>query len=76
MIRYVATFIPVIEVALNDNLSIVDYRINWEDSYVVSKDIITGETMKGIDHRDIGGNARNFINALSITMPGSDDEPF
>jgi hypothetical protein len=74
----VATFIPVIEVLLNDDLTIADYKINWEDSYVVAKELETGKTIKGIDHHDIGGNARTFINALSIQgyPKGSNDEPF
>jgi hypothetical protein len=74
----VATFIPVIEVLLNDDLTIADYKINWDDSYVVARELETGETIKGIDHHDIGGNARTFINALSIQgyPKGSDGEPF
>ena len=74
----VATFIPVIEVLLNDDLTIADYKINWDDSYVVARELETGKTITGIDHHDIGGNARTFINALSIQgyPKGSDDEPF
>lgn len=74
----VATFVPVIEVLLNDDLTIADYKIIWEDSYVVAKELETGKTITGIDHYDIGGNARTFINALSVpNFPrGADNEPF
>lgn len=76
--KYVATFVPVIEVVLNDDLTIADYKIIWEDSYVVAKDFDTGKTITGIDHHDIGGNARTFLNALSINgfPKGAGNEPF
>jgi hypothetical protein len=64
--KYVATFIPIIEVLLNDDLTIADYKIEWQDSYVVAKELETGKTIRGIDHDDIGGNARTFLNALGI----------
>lgn len=74
----VATFIPVIEVLLNDDLTIADYKIIWEDSYVVAKDFETSKTITGTDHHDIGGNARTFLNALSINgfPKGAGNEPF
>ena len=74
----VATFIPVIEVLLNDDLTIADYKIIWDDSYVVAKELETGKTIRGIDHDDIGGNARTFLNALRVSgyPNGSNDEPF
>lgn len=74
----VATFVPIIEVVLNDDLTIADYKIIWDDSYVVAKELETGKTIRGIDHHDIGGNARTFLNALSINgfPKGSDNEPF
>jgi hypothetical protein len=76
--KYVATFIPVIEVLLNDDLTIADYKIEWLDSYVVAKELETGKTIRGIDHDDIGGNARTFLNALGIQgyPKGYKDEPF
>ena len=74
----VATFVPVIEVLLNDDLTIADYKIIWDDSYVVAQELETGKTMRVIVHHDIGGNARTFLNALSINgfPKGAGNEPF
>jgi hypothetical protein len=74
----VATFVPIIEVLLNDDLTIADYKIIWDDSYVVAKELETDKTIRGIDHHDIGGNARTFLNALSINgfPKGAGNEPF
>jgi hypothetical protein len=73
----VATFIPVIEVMLKDDLTIFDYRINWEDSYVSSWDIQKARFIRGIDESDASGNARTFINALCVHTftQGAGDQP-
>lgn len=60
------SFVPVIEVLLNDDLTIADYRIHWEDSYVGSWDNKRDCFIKGIDESDISGNARTFLSALGI----------